>query len=28
MEIHTDDRVRRCAIGLFGLGPTPLRAPA
>jgi aerobic carbon-monoxide dehydrogenase medium subunit len=23
-----DARVSRCAIGLFGLGPTPLRAPA
>lgn len=26
VEIGTDDRVKRCAIGLFGLGPSPRRA--
>jgi carbon-monoxide dehydrogenase medium subunit len=26
IELDEDDRVRRCAVGLFGLGPTPLRA--
>jgi aerobic carbon-monoxide dehydrogenase medium subunit len=26
VELDPDDRVRRCAIGLIGLGPTPLRA--
>ncbi|MBW8486345.1 FAD binding domain-containing protein [Actinomadura parmotrematis] len=28
VELDGDDRVRRCAIGLFGLGSTPLRARA
>jgi carbon-monoxide dehydrogenase medium subunit len=28
VELDADDRVRRCGIGLFGLGPTPLRAGA
>ncbi|MEV5830560.1 FAD binding domain-containing protein [Spirillospora sp. NPDC052242] len=28
VELAGDDRVRRCGIGLFGLGPTPLRAAA
>jgi len=28
VEVDTDDRIRRCAIGLFGLGATPLRATA
>lgn len=28
IELGADDRVRRCAIALFGLGPTPLRATA
>jgi aerobic carbon-monoxide dehydrogenase medium subunit len=28
IELDDDARVRRCAIGLFGLGTTPLRAPA
>jgi carbon-monoxide dehydrogenase medium subunit len=28
VELDGDDRIRRCAIGLFGLGPTPLRASA
>jgi aerobic carbon-monoxide dehydrogenase medium subunit len=27
LELDTDDRIRRCAIALIGLGPTPLRAP-
>lgn len=26
VALDTGDRIRRCAIGLFGLGPTPLRA--
>jgi carbon-monoxide dehydrogenase medium subunit len=26
VELSTDDRIQRCAIGLFGLGGTPLRA--
>jgi carbon-monoxide dehydrogenase medium subunit len=26
VQLSTDDRVQRCAIGLFGLGATPLRA--
>ena len=28
VELDGDDRVARCAIGLLGLGPTPLRATA
>jgi len=28
VQMDADDRVERCAIGLFGLGPTPLRATA
>jgi carbon-monoxide dehydrogenase medium subunit len=28
LELGDDNRIRRCAIGLFGLGPTPLRAAA
>jgi carbon-monoxide dehydrogenase medium subunit len=28
VELGSDDRVARCGIGLIGLGPTPLRAPA
>ena len=28
VEVDTDDRIGRCAIGLFGLGSTPLRASA
>ncbi|MBE1536687.1 FAD binding domain-containing protein [Actinomadura algeriensis] len=28
VELDGDDRVRRCGIGLFGLGSTPLRAAA
>jgi aerobic carbon-monoxide dehydrogenase medium subunit len=28
VDLDGDDRVRRCAIGLIGLGSTPLRAPA
>jgi carbon-monoxide dehydrogenase medium subunit len=28
VELDGDDRVARCAIGLFGVGPTPLRASA
>jgi carbon-monoxide dehydrogenase medium subunit len=28
LELDTDDRIRRCAVGLIGLGSTPLRAPA
>lgn len=28
LELDADDRVRRCAIGLIGLGPTPLRSSA
>ena len=28
VELDGDDRVRRCAIGLIGLGPTPERAAA
>jgi carbon-monoxide dehydrogenase medium subunit len=28
IELDADDRIRRCAIGLLGLGPTPLRATA
>ncbi|MGZ7011583.1 MAG: FAD binding domain-containing protein [Acidimicrobiales bacterium] len=28
VELAADDRVRRCAIALFGLGSTPLRATA
>jgi len=28
VEVCEDDRVERCAIGLLGLGPTPLRATA
>ena len=28
VELDLDDRVRRCAVGLIGLGSTPLRAPA
>jgi aerobic carbon-monoxide dehydrogenase medium subunit len=28
VELDKDDRVSRCAIGLMGLGSTPLRAPA
>jgi len=28
VELGDDDRIQRCAIGLFGLGPTPLRATA
>jgi aerobic carbon-monoxide dehydrogenase medium subunit len=27
LEVSADDRIERCAIGLFGLGPTPVRAP-
>jgi aerobic carbon-monoxide dehydrogenase medium subunit len=26
--VDSGDRIRRCAIGLFGMGPTPLRASA
>jgi carbon-monoxide dehydrogenase medium subunit len=26
VEVGPDDRIRRCAIGMFGLGSTPLRA--
>jgi carbon-monoxide dehydrogenase medium subunit len=28
VELDADDRIERCAISMFGLGPTPLRAPA
>jgi carbon-monoxide dehydrogenase medium subunit len=28
VELDGDDRIRRCAIGLLGLGPVPLRATA
>ena len=28
VQVDDDDRVERCAISLFGLGPTPLRAAA
>lgn len=28
VQFDGDDRIERCAIGLFGLGSTPLRAPA
>jgi carbon-monoxide dehydrogenase medium subunit len=28
VQLDDDDRVERCAIGLIGLGPTPLRATA
>jgi len=28
VQLGTDDRIERCAIGLFGLGSTPLRATA
>jgi carbon-monoxide dehydrogenase medium subunit len=28
VQVDKDDRIARCAIGLFGLGPTPLRARA
>jgi carbon-monoxide dehydrogenase medium subunit len=28
VQVDSDDRVVRCAIGLLGLGPTPLRATA
>jgi carbon-monoxide dehydrogenase medium subunit len=28
LELDDDDRIERCAIGLLGLGPTPLRASA
>jgi aerobic carbon-monoxide dehydrogenase medium subunit len=28
VELDSDDRLRRCAISLLGLGATPLRAPA
>jgi carbon-monoxide dehydrogenase medium subunit len=28
VELDGDDRVRRCGIGLIGLGPTPVRATA
>ncbi len=28
VELDADDRIARCAIGLLGLGPTPLRATA
>jgi len=28
VELDGEDRVRRCAVGLVGLGSTPLRAPA
>ena len=28
VQLDADDRVARCAIGLLGLGPTPLRATA
>ncbi len=28
VQVDADDRVSRCAIGLLGLGPTPLRAGA
>lgn len=28
VELDDGDRVERCTIGLIGLGPTPLRAPA
>ncbi len=28
VQLDADDRVERCTIGLFGLGPTPLRATA
>ena len=28
VQLDGDDRVTRCAIGLLGLGPTPLRATA
>ena len=27
VELNGDDRIERCAISLFGLGPTPRRAP-
>jgi carbon-monoxide dehydrogenase medium subunit len=27
VELDADDRIARCAIGLIGLGSTPLRAP-
>jgi carbon-monoxide dehydrogenase medium subunit len=28
VRVDDDDRIDRCAISLFGLGPTPLRATA
>ena len=28
VQLDVDDRIARCAIGLLGLGPTPLRASA
>jgi carbon-monoxide dehydrogenase medium subunit len=28
VEVDADDRIERCAISMFGLGPTPLRATA
>jgi carbon-monoxide dehydrogenase medium subunit len=28
VELDTDDRIRRCGIGLLGMGSTPLRATA
>ncbi len=28
VEVDADDRVTRCAIAMFGMGSTPLRAPA
>jgi carbon-monoxide dehydrogenase medium subunit len=28
VQLDADDRIERCAIGLLGLGPTPLRATA
>src|SRR5262249_49624896 len=27
VEVGTDDRIRRCAVGLFGVGSPPLPAP-
>jgi aerobic carbon-monoxide dehydrogenase medium subunit len=26
VQLDADDRIERCAVGMFGLGPTPLRA--
>jgi carbon-monoxide dehydrogenase medium subunit len=28
VQVGDDDTIKRCAIGLLGLGPTPLRASA